>query len=103
MLVNVRMLAYAEPYCVREVEIPEPEPEVRISDILSVVFHHGQNDFQPKPCPSVSMGDVIEYGDDFYLICATGFRRLTADELREYEALERRDRVFSPMVFRPTG
>lgn len=46
---------------IREVNVPEEvfnELETN-NEVLEAVFKFGQNDFQPKNQPSVSMGDVI--------------------------------------------
>lgn len=29
--------------------------------LLNLVYYYGQNDFQPRPAPSVSVGDIIEF------------------------------------------
>lgn len=96
MIVKVRMLAFHEAGRdpdFREVVIPD-EP-MTLLDKLAKVFHFGQNDFQPLPkCCSVSVGDVIFDGDDRYLVCARGFRKLTADEYAAFEKLDRRERSF---------
>ena len=92
---TVRMLAYGAPGETRTVDVPDAEvpPGTPDEDILERVFYYGQNDFQPKPHPSVSMGDVIELGDDFWMIRAIGFRRMTKMELVQYVATPRRDRL----------
>lgn len=43
---------------------------------LNDIFRLGQNDFQPMQIRSVSVGDVIEFGDDGYIVCNVGFRRV---------------------------
>ncbi len=92
MEIRVHMLAYCEPGTVRLVQIPDDTPG---SSLLGLTYQHGQNDFQPRPCPSVSVGDVIELPDGtLHLVAPVGFKQLTADELAEYAKLPRRDRVF---------
>lgn len=91
MIVKVRMLAFGEPGEVRNVMIPNETPE---AEVLDAVFHWGQNDFQPQNHCSVSMGDVIEWQDGLHIVCSVGFRKLTAEEYAEYEAMDRRDRHF---------
>lgn len=59
---RVRMLALGKEGEVREVDLPPkglPKGPVR-DEILSAILHYGQNAFQPKNHPSVSVGDVIE-------------------------------------------
>lgn len=57
MDVRVFLLAF-KPGTVRTVRIPDTTPE---SQLLETVFYYGQNDVQPQPMPSVSMGDIIEH------------------------------------------
>ncbi|MGB5812954.1 MAG: hypothetical protein WBG86_20645 [Polyangiales bacterium] len=57
-----------EPVTIRPIEIPSYALEVEhtLEDdeypatILNAAFKYGQNDFQPRRCPSLSVGDVIE-------------------------------------------
>lgn len=69
-------------------------PKVRIVDIpwsewagyglvhkLEKVFYYGQNDFQPKPIRSVSVGDVILLDGEEYRVDPFGFSRRVWQEL----------------------
>ena len=47
---------------VREIEI---EDTTSINDALNNAFHFGQNDFQPRETPSVSVGDILELPEKF--------------------------------------
>lgn len=47
--------------------------------ILGEAFRLGQNDFQPLPMPSVSVGDVIVASGDRFRVEPFGFTRLTVD------------------------
>ena len=58
---------------VREVEVPSWR---NTPDALDAIFHYGQNDFQPKKCPSVSVGDFILFFDDVYEVKDFGFTKL---------------------------
>ena len=60
---------------VRTVRIPEGR--LTLLGTLRDAFRFGQNDFQPPPMPSVSVGDVILVGPDRYRVEVVGFRRLT--------------------------
>lgn len=40
---------------------------------LDQVFYLGQNDHQPKPMRSVSVGDVIRWGEKRYVVKPLGF------------------------------
>ncbi len=93
---RVRMLAFGVPNEVREVEVAEPAIDMAI--LLDQIYRFGQNDFQPKNHCSVSMGDVIEIGDDLYLIKAVGFKKLTVEEYNQYTSLVQLDRPFSDLV-----
>jgi hypothetical protein len=56
--------------------------------VLELAFKYGQNDFQPRHAPSVSVGDVLhfEYAErqHFFEVEAIGFRKLTDEEVRAY-------------------
>jgi hypothetical protein len=54
---------------VRQVDVPDDAT-------LEDVFYWGQNDFQPKPQRSVSVGDIIRWTNGRYLVVPTGFERL---------------------------
>lgn len=57
--IEVEMLAFAGGK-IREVDVPQEAWDKATSDEqrLELVFYWGQNDFQPKQIPSVSVGDV---------------------------------------------
>jgi hypothetical protein len=67
---------------IREVEVPAHELGTHnyIGD-LDTIFKWGQNDFQPMELPSVSMGDVIRYYGERYLILSVGFRKLKEGDI----------------------
>lgn len=64
----------------RVVSIPENQTET-LWGILEQVYLNGQNDVNPLPCPSLSVGDTIVYENDVYLILRKGFFCLTTGEL----------------------
>jgi hypothetical protein len=89
------MLAFCDPGEVREVDVPNEElANASLDEHLERIFYWGQNDFQPKQCPSVSCGDVIELNDEHWLVRPVGFHRLSNAEYQLYLSLERRDRLF---------
>lgn len=90
--IPVKMLAFGEPNEVRMVDVPNLTGDVNKD--LELVFQYGQNDFQNKPHPSVSVGDVIIYDNSHYLVLPLGFRKMDEDEIKTYEMLHQRDRVF---------
>ena len=61
----------------RIVEVPTSYPSETTEVILNSVFHFGQNDFQPKDSPSVSVGDVIEVGNEKHIVKNFGFEKIT--------------------------
>lgn len=96
MIVKVRMAVWHEG-AIREVNIPDETPS---DEVLAEAFHWGQNDFQPNPdlC-SVSVGDVIEYGDVLHLVLPVGFVEISEGDYDTLMALPRRDRVFKVYDF----
>jgi hypothetical protein len=61
-------------------------------NVLDLIFRYGQNDFQPRPFCSVSMGDVIDLFGILYLVEFVGFRKMSREEFAAYKAMDRRDR-----------
>ena len=98
MKIKVQMLAFCEPGTIREVDIPQNE--VTSTNILDLVFKYGQNDFQPQKCPSVSVGDIIELGNDLFVVCPFGFHKVTNEEYTKFLMLDRRDRSFATYEFK---
>jgi len=82
MDVRVELWAFAKGK-VRVVEVPDHEIKKNKGEkeILESVFRWGQNDFQPQPMPSVSVGDVIGLpSGKRYQVEAVGFRELKEGE-----------------------
>lgn len=82
---EVEMVAFAHAardYGVRTVDVPEEEFEKVKDDneVLDLIFKWGQNDFQRRDCPSVSVGDVIRLKGDRYIVKMTGFEKLKKGE-----------------------
>lgn len=89
----------------RPVDVPMAEyDKVRdnIERVLDLVFHCGQNDFQPKMFPSVSCGDIIFVGNPVnvqdnqgepWRVEFVGFRKLTRDEYDHFKSMSRYDYV----------
>ncbi len=74
--VEVEMLAFGNG-AIRTVEVPcDKFPLTSDTDALEAVFYYGQNDFQPKPFPSVSVGDVIRLGGARFRVEGMGFKKL---------------------------
>jgi len=84
MIFNVEMLAFGKPNEVRQVEVPDSQiTEDHLSN-LELIFHYGQNDFQSQPHPSVSVGDVINYNNQKFLVAAIGFKNMTAERYKNH-------------------
>lgn len=100
--VRVEMLAFCpDPDTYRLVAIPsevQEGVEPGSPQFLELVYYYGQNEFQPREMPSVSMGDVVHYQDRYFLVAVCGFKELTPAELREYRKVERVDRSFCELV-----
>lgn len=58
---------------IREVDVPIQALADCGGHVLDLIFRLGQNDFQPKPYPSVSVGDVIRLGTWRYRVEPVGF------------------------------
>ncbi len=80
---------------IREVEVPEAEVDVCKSteELLERIFYYGQNDFQPRQMPSVSVGDVAQVGGRNFICASTGWKEMTKDELLEYSDVPKSHRV----------
>lgn len=54
--------------------------------LLNLVYHYGQNDFQPRQAPSVSVGDIIELklepgsAAEFWAVASFGFTNFGRDK-----------------------
>lgn len=81
MIVKVEMQAFA-PGKVREVFVPDEEwgRADNTTRRLERVFRYGQNDFQPQPLPSVSVGDVVVIDDRRFVCAPMGWRELLDGE-----------------------
>ena len=90
---QVRITSY-EPPRTREVEVPSEELTGEIAHDLELIFRYGQNDFQPQNCYSVSVGDVIEYHDQLYMVKAMGHKAISLLEYEEFIDLDERKRWF---------
>lgn len=97
---EVEMLAF-DPGRIRRVDVPVealPDAEEASSSwpryreaILDQVFKYGQNDFQPKPFPSLSVGDVIRAFGGRWVIAPVGFEQAEAKvELADIPGFGRR-------------
>ena len=84
MEILVHMFAFAEPNDrsqIRKVFIDDNKAEYASQEeLLEAVFHYGQNDFQPQQLPSVSVGDVIQLNNKYFMVKSLGFEELSKDQ-----------------------
>lgn len=67
---------------IRIVRVPKHEiGNVSYIEDLNAIWYWGQNDHQPQKMPSISMGDVIRFRGERYLIMAAGFKRLKEGDI----------------------
>jgi hypothetical protein len=89
--VTAYLLAFGTevPIPTREIEIPEVDADALLASCttreawvdgkLGLAFQYGQNDFQPRPIRSVSVGDVIKLGDgSLHRVLGCGWEPLPA-------------------------
>lgn len=100
MIVRVRMLAFEELLpdgapVIREVDVPDAEITGSVLLDLDAVYYYGQNDFQPRECCSVSVGDVAEYAAKLWYCGRSGWLEMPEGEYVQYTAMDRRERLFS--------
>lgn len=97
MKFKVHMLAFGKPGETREVFLIDSWVAKReLMGLLDLIFQYGQNDFQPRPHPSVSVGDVIDLGDDqrgrFWMVARVGFQNISKEEFDKYMSMDRMER-----------
>ena len=76
MRYEVEMWAWADG-AVRTVDVPDAEA-LGDKDLRDSIFKYGQNDFQPRKMPSVSVGDVIRLGGKKWRVEPCGFKEVPA-------------------------
>ena len=88
MKVWVFLTAFLTSEFCRPVEV---EDGLEGEDLLDAVFKFGQNDFQPKPYPSVSVRDLILLPNgEWHIVDPIGFRQLTDKEAMRHMRKEDR-------------
>ena len=84
----VYLTAFCNRETIRMVRIPKDEMDDSPDELdakLQLIFHYGQNDFQEMPMPSVSVGDVISFGCELFMVKPTGFQRMSKQEFETIE------------------
>ena len=99
MIYEVELLAFGQPGEIRRVDAPSDQLDAGASteQVLEIIFQYGQNEYQPKRQPSVSVGDIVRL-EDRWLCCGLGWRKLTPAEYAAYIALPRFDRQFCELI-----
>lgn len=103
MIFRVRMIAFHDlengQVAIREVDVPDEKLTGELEHDLGLVYHYGQNDFQPvaNRC-SVSVADVIEYNGELYAVAPVGFKKLTNEEYELLLKEDRRDRSWHSLI-----
>jgi hypothetical protein len=65
------------PVPTREIDVPDDEIMGGVDSFLDAAYKYGQNDFQPRPIRSVSVGDVIQLpGGGLHRVLGSGFEAL---------------------------
>ena len=73
--IEVELLAFGNGE-IRIVEVPFDEfNDTNDWDKLELIFRYGQNDFQSRQQPSVSVGDVIRLNGKRFQVVSSGFER----------------------------
>lgn len=105
MKFTVELLAFGKPDETREVDCPtvhvypvEAADKVLTTKLIAEkacqeIFIYGQNEMQPQDHPSVSAGDVINIGDGKWLVMATGFHKMTAEDYKTYLSWDQKTRI----------
>ena len=102
--VRVHMLAFGNEGLIRFVDVPVEEIEPRADtltgdNLLELVYHYGQNEFQPRPQPSVSSGDVAELSDGRLVLCGMeGWKLMRQDEFEAYKEVPKGTRALHGVV-----
>jgi hypothetical protein len=65
---------------IRWVDVPDEQLSNNISKDLDIVFYWGQNEYQPQEIPSLSVGDLIVYKNNVYLVETSGFTNVVTGE-----------------------
>ncbi len=89
MIIPVHMFAFmANRDTIREVAIPVygellemiDRDKEALNEVLENVFKYGQNDFQEQDDkPSVSVGDVIQLKDRYFMVRGVGFKEISKE------------------------
>ena len=99
MVYKVEMWAFCNG-AVREVTIEGKTDLVAdelVPQLLEEIFYWGQNEVQDQAMFSVSVGDVARIGDDLWLCCSVGWKKLTREEYIAYTLMSQTERILSSL------
>lgn len=65
-----------EPNMIRLVNVPDNEVTSCHEKLLELIFHYGQNDFQLRKQPSLSVGDIVHIEESRYRCEPVGWKLL---------------------------
>lgn len=83
MKIPVHMFAFnKDKGIIRDVDVPDNEygATKNVWEKLELVFRYGQNEFQKRNTYSVSVGDVVEIDNKYFMVMSTGFEELSKAE-----------------------
>ena len=90
MKITAYLLAFGTetPIPTRTITVPSEEASDDPNQLLESVFYYGQNDFQPQPVRSLSVGDVVKLPDgSLHRVLGIGWEHLP--EGTDIDTLER--------------
>ena len=84
MIYKAYMKAFCKEGTIREIEVPQNEINhcSDIYEILELIFKYGQNMFQSRNCPSLSVGDIVEVNGKYYDVKCVGFEEIDKDKFK---------------------
>jgi len=81
MKFKVYLTAYSKKTDIRYVSVPKHKIDLNNSyESLEEIYSYGQNEIQEQQLQSVSMGDVIEFNNELFLIAPIGFQKISQEE-----------------------
>ena len=94
MIIDVHMTAFMGKDVVRKVNVPDDdlfeidlEQKRTYEQILNLVFRYGQNEIQPQPMPSVSVGDTAVLWKRYFMCTPVGWKKIKKEEFEAMNEL----------------
>ncbi len=94
----VEMLAFGQPGDTQDVEVPEAALAGDSLSQLETIYQHPRN--SPR-LTAISVGDVIAFGGNRYLVAGVGFRLLSREEYLDYLSRDQIDRLMFASAANP--